>query len=57
MTQEDLLIKLDEETKALEKFIQDANSEIAFRRGRIAVLTDLINTTKGEADDHSQPTD
>lgn len=49
MTNEQLQQAIDKEEKALEEYLQRANQEAAFRRGRIAALKDMQAQDDDEA--------
>jgi hypothetical protein len=46
MTTEQLQQAIEKEEKALTEFLERANTEAAFRRGRIAALKDMHATTQ-----------
>ncbi len=54
MSADEIKQKFDQETQDLEAFLQSVSSEIAFRRGRIQMLADLLNqllpAPEGDAD-------
>lgn len=51
MTPEQLQQAIDKEEKALTEFLERANTEATFRRGRIAALKDMLTAAEAPQDE------